>query len=758
MSEVANKQLMVSVYKEFKYNLGERNLIDVLQEIKSDKYQSEVNSIRYALHKGDEKTADEIKSSLNGFTMSGTYGTSRTKASLNSYSQIIGLDFDHIPVNELDTLVKLINDCKYTFASFISPSGEGIKVFIKINSNATQHATAYNQVATHYKNLSGYDFDAKCKDITRLCFVSYDPETYIKDDATIFEVQEEVIPLPKVQKMETTSFEATDTLLDRCLKFTEQKEQYSNGNRNNFIHLFASNANRFGIYEVDTLNFCTTNFDLDEKEIKNSVESAYKNQSADFAKFADFANRKPTKQKTMNSKKSNEPIDEENYLLNTPTIPQSVYDNLPPILKQGAEAFKEAREKDTFLTGALAVLSGCLPNVTGEYGGRTVYPNIFSFILAPAASGKGALQSSKELADKYHLEVLKNSREQKNEYDLKMAAYKKTQRFKKKDDDTQEEIPEEPPFKIVFIPANASNASLIQHLQKNEGKGIICETEADTMGQAFKNDWGSYSDLLRKAFHHEKISITRKTNNEYHEINAPQLSVALSGTPKQVYNIISSAEDGLFSRFIFYVFKTDSKWIDPSPYGDRVNLTDLFGKLANVVYEMVLFHESGKTTIHLTREQWNKFNPTFSEYLSQISAFVSEDAQSIVKRLGLVLYRLCMIFTAIRKYQAQELATDIQCLDEDFETASQLVEVYLKHNILMFENLPKQEDEEKGPFKSGQNKKLFFDALPPRFSRKEAVELGATFNLAERTVGSFLKSCLGNYLQQPEYGTYNKII
>ena len=38
MSEVVNKQLMVSVYKEFKYNLGERNLIDVLQEIKSDKY------------------------------------------------------------------------------------------------------------------------------------------------------------------------------------------------------------------------------------------------------------------------------------------------------------------------------------------------------------------------------------------------------------------------------------------------------------------------------------------------------------------------------------------------------------------------------------------------------------------------------------------------------------------------------------------------------------------------------------------------
>lgn len=756
MSEVANNKLMVSVYQNFVTKLKDRNLVEIFQEIKSEKYQSEINSIRYALHKGEDKTADKIKSELIGFTMSGTFGASRTKANLHTYSQIIGLDFDHIPVTELETLVKQINECKFTFASFISPSGEGIKVFIKINSNANQHTIAYNQVATYYKNLSGYDFDPKCKDSTRLCFVSSDPEIYVNETATTFEVQEEVKHTPKEYKSETTNFESTDTLLDKCLKFTEQKEQYQNGNRNNFIHLFASNANRFGITEADTLDYCTTNFDLDEKEIKASVQSAYKNQSADFAKFADFANRKPIQQSTAKPKGNKEPIDDENYLLNTPTIPQSVYDNLPPILKQGAEAFSEPRERDTFLTGALAILSGCLPNVTGEYGGRTVYPHLFSFILAPAASGKGALQSSKELADKYHEEVLKNSREQKKEYDLKMAAYKKAQRFQKKDDNTQEDIPEEPPFKVVFIPANTSNAKIIQHLQQNEGTGIICETEADTLGQVFKNDWGSYSDLLRKAFHSEKISISRKTNNEYFEINNPRLAVALSGTPQQVYNIISSAEDGLFSRFVFYVFKTNSKWIDPSPYGSRVNLTEHFAKLAIAVYEMVLFLDSGKTKIHLTREQWDKFNPTFSEYLSQISAFVSEDAQSIVKRLGLVLYRMCMIFTSIRKFQSQEQATDIQCLDEDFETASQLIEVYLKHNILMFENLPKQ-DEEQGPFKSGQNKKLFFDALPNRFTRKEAVDMAATFNIAERTVGTFLKSCLGKYLQQPEYGVYEKV-
>ena len=128
-----------------------------------------------------------------------------------------------------------------------------------------------------------------------------------------------------------------------------------------------------------------------------------------------------------------------------------------------------------------------------------------------------------------------------------------------------------------------------------------------------KTNISSYSDLLRKAFHSEKISISRKTNNEYFEINNPRLAVALSGTPQQVYNIISSAEDGLFSRFVFYVFKTNSHWIDPSPYGSRVNLTEHFAKLSIAVYEMVLFLDSGKTKIHLTREQWDRFNPTFSE-------------------------------------------------------------------------------------------------------------------------------------------------
>lgn len=751
MEKVTNEELMVSVYQEFKNNLGKRNLLELLQEIKSDKYQSEIHSIRYALHKGEEGKANRIKTCLFGFTTSGTFGESRTKANILSYSQIICLDFDNIPVIELDGLKTVINDCEYTFASFISPSGEGLKVFIKINSDASLHQVVYGQVANYYRELSGYDFDLKCKDITRLCFVSADEDLFLNEKAVKFEVLLEELSEYRMQTKEKQNLSSLD-ILDKCLKFTEKKEQYHKGNRNNFIHLFSSNANRFGINQDDTLDFCITNFDLAEYEIRTTVQSVYRNQIDDFAKFAKFAN---LQNDTLNSVKefvdSNQ--DEEDYLKNTPKIPQSVYDNLPPILFESCQVFKENREKDVFLTGALAILSGCLPNVSGVYSGSVVYPNLFSFILAPAASGKGALKYSKALADSYHDRVITESIEARKIYREELEAYGLLK--KKNKLETKDEEPLEPKFKVVYIPANTSNARVIQHLDWNDGKGIICETEADTLGQTFKNEWGSYSDMLRKSFHHEKISVSRKTEGEFVEVNEPQLSVALSGTPKQVFNIIASAEDGLFSRFIFYVFKTDVFWLDPSPKGNPINLTGYFEEQSKDVLKMVEFFEKDEMNFQLSETQWNKFNPVFSSFLQQTNFFVSEDALSVVKRLALVLYRIAMIFTAIRKYKNLDYNTDVYCSDIDFETALTLVHVYIKHSIFMFENLPK--NEESSVFKSGSNKHLFFDALPNEFQRKEAIELAKRFNIGERSVDTFLKACLGTYLELVKTGFYRKI-
>jgi hypothetical protein len=745
--EVVNKRMYVGLYRDFIKRIQNVALNEIFEEIKNGAYQEDVEYLRSVKQMGNDVLTNNIKNKLFAFTASGTFGAPRSKETIETYSQIICLDFDHIPEAELEKLKELVNNCTFTLASFISPSGQGLKVFTLVNSNVEYHTEAYLQVANYYKGLTGNEYDSKCKDITRLCFVSYDPELFYNENAEVFSVEEETQPSISGIWRESTNIIATEETLYECLKFTEKKEQYYNGNRNNFICLFSNNANRWGISEAETLAFCISNFDLEEKEIKSTVYSVYKNHIADFASFA-----KATKLQSDESNNENaEPADE--LIKSTPCIPDSVYENLPPTLLECCKVFSDRREKDVFLTGALAILSGCLPNVSGEYSGSLVYPNLFTFILAPAASGKGALKFAKVLANKYHAKTLNKSIQDKKDYDVKMAASKKGP--KKVNPAFIGGLPKEPKFKVVYIPANTSNAKVIQHLEHNDGRGIMCETEADTLGQTFKNEWGAYSDMMRKSFHHEPISVSRKTDSEFIEVNEPKLSVALSGTPKQVFGIINSAEDGLFSRFIFYVFKTDSIWLDPSPKGNPINLTSFFDKQSQRILEMVEFFEDDEMTLHLTDDQWEELNAEFKTFLEQVSTFVSEDALSVVKRLGLILFRFCMVFSAIRKFETKNCNKEIDCSNVDFKTALSLTKVYLEHSLMMFNNLPKQG--EQGVFKSGKNKQMFFDALPKSFQRKEAVAIGEMFEMKSRSVDSFLQTCIGKYLEQPKPGFYKKM-
>lgn len=745
--EVTNKKMFVGLYRNFVKLIENVYLNEIFEEIKTGVYKDDVEYLRGMKQMGNDSLADDIKKKLFAFTTSGTFGTPRSKNNIETYSQTICLDFDKIPNDEIENLKQIVNNCNYTLASFISPSSQGLKVFVLVDSSVSSHDEVYAQVANYYKNLTGYDYDPSCKDYTRLCFVSYDPELFYNEDAEVFSIAEDPKTAILGVREERTFNSRFYERLNECLEFTEKKEQYYKGNRNNFICLFANNANRWGINEMDTLNFCITNFDLGKQEIEATVRSVYRNNVADFATFAKLTTLQSSESKNENE----EPA--EDFIKSTPFIPQSVYDNLPPTLFECCEVFNDFRERDVFLTGALAIISGCLPNVSGVYGGSKVYPNLFSFILAPAASGKGALKFAKVLANKYHAKTLAKSVQDKKEYDAKIAASKKG--AQKLNLTFIGGLPKEPKFKVVYIPANTSNAKVIQHLEHNDGKGIFCETEADTLGQTFKNEWGGYSDMLRKAFHHEPISISRKTDSEFVEVNEPQLSVALSGTPKQVFNIISSAEDGLFSRFIFYVFKTDSVWLDPSPKGNPINLTTFFDKQSQRILEMVEFFEDEEMTLHLSVEQWRELNTEFETFLERVNTFVGEDALSVVKRLGLILYRFCMLFSAIRKFESKSRNKEIDCSDVDFKTALVLTKVYLEHSLMMFNNLPKQG--EQGVFKSSKNKQTFFDALPDSFQRKDAVEMGEIFGMKARSVDSFLQTCIGKFLEQPKSGFYKKI-
>lgn len=431
-------------------------------------------------------------------------------------------------------------------------------------------------------------------------------------------------------------------------------------------------------------------------------------------------------------------------LFNTPLIPEVVYDNLPDLLKRNSEVFDRAREKDVFLTGALTILSGCLNTVDGVYDEREFYANLNCFIVAPPASGKGVFVYARMLGEAYHEKLVQESELIRKQYQVQLSK-------NVSNDSTSSAVVKKPPFKILFIPGNASSSAIIQHLVEGEGKGIFCETEADTLTGSIKQDWGNFSDLLRKAFQHENVSITRKTNSEYNEIKRPRLSVALSGTPNQVEGLIPSAEDGLFSRFIFYSFSSRSEWRSVAPGKKRRNLNAYFEGQSVEVLKMIEYLDANPSTFDLTEDQWNQLDQQFETWLLNVNQSIGGDAESSIKRLGLILFRLAMVLTSIRKYEEKSKKHSLVCSDIDFKIAMQLVEVYKEHSLHMFNRLPQT-----GGL-SDRMVRQFYNELPKAFPRRQALTIGIKDGIETRTVDKYLRVLVSSKkLEQPKFGSYIK--
>lgn len=751
--------MKATIFKNFTKPVEEKSLILITKDIQEGKYRDEIETIRNLIASGGRNAADKAKKKLLAFTPSATFDDGRQMKHFKAYSSFVILDLDKLTAEQYNDAFATAKANEHTFCCFRSPGGNGLKILVKVNTTEQHHALAYEQVADHYQHLLHVQVDRSGKDITRLCFMSYDPEAFTNLESHTLQVQtlgvQALVSQPTVSGRETR-FKHTDDAnrakyakqYQDAITFTSRKQKFENGHRNNFVYLLACNCNRAGIPITEAELMILAQFSYDDgKEARATIQSAYLNNPADFASLANLAPLQNSKEEDR------EEINEQ--LSSAPFIPDHVFDKLPTLLQEGCKAFTDRRERDIFLTGALTILSGCLQSVSGLYDNKVCFANLYCFIIAPAASGKGSLVYSRKLAAVIHNNTLAKSKEEKQQYELQLEQFKSFKSRKGKIDTSSEpRPPEQPKFKVLFIPANSSTAAVMNHLDQNDGIGIICETEADTLGNTFKQDWGGYSDLLRKGFHHETASSSRKTNHEYIEVQRPRLSVALSGTHSQVAALISSAEDGLFSRFIFYVFKSIPTWRDVSP-GTGVNLTMHFETLSNRISGIAEVINNTETQFDLTPSQWQQLNLSFARKLNEVSAFTSEDATSTVKRLGLITFRIAMVLAAIRNGEQGIIEPYITCSEEDFSIAMTLADVYLQHALIMFKSLPKS------PHASLDNRKRkFFEALPSGrdFPRSEAVSIGESLNIKIRTVGKYLNDLSGVFLSEgAQYGHYRKM-
>ena len=446
------------------------------------------------------------------------------------------------------------------------------------------------------------------------------------------------------------------------------------------------------------------------------------------------------------------------------TFSQSIREQLPDILKRVVTDSVSDVDADLLILGSLTVFSACLPKVYGVYDRREVFSNLFLYVTARASAGKGRLSLCRHLVAPLH-------RELREQYRKSMEQYKQAQLqyvLNKKKGDASE--PEEPPFLTLFIPANSTATVVYQTLSQNDGVGLLFETEGDTLANAFNSDLGNYSDGFRKAFHHETISYLRKKDREYVEITKPKFSAILSGTPQQVFNLIPSAENGLFSRFIFYVMPTEIVWHDMFSADNDTTADDLFKEIGKDFYEFHKLLSAQSIRFTLTLDQQRQFNKFFSATQADYAVMYGDDIIASVRRLGLILFRFAMILTVLRQMDAgtfplpvgneegQRQEAVLSCADADFATALAMVKVLLQHSAAVFQTLPRHDFyKPRGHRVTSDRRQAFFEALPDAFDRAAYLIAAASLGITEKTAERYISElCKSGHLSHPAIDQYQK--
>ena len=576
----ANKN--VSIFENFSKSKAELSVSEVLSTIKTEKYKVQILKIRTYIANGNLEMAKLLKKKLESFTPSGTFKNGRNKDKLDAYNQIIILDIDKVNSQKLKSIQKTSSEIPFTLAHFISPSGNGLKILVGTNCEAKNHKIAYSEIAKYYSELLQIEIDSSGSDVSRLCFMSYDPDCFTNNDFEPFQVQSDMIIKSKQIQPVKDDFETTLLQIENnCVDITGDYETWRN--------IGFAIADEFGEAGRESYHrICCFHPTYDKTECDEQYSNCITSEGSGIGISTFYYHAKNNNfeisKTSLFEPKREDPNLENEIKIEIPTFSQSIEENIPEFFKRVIEPSKSLPEKDMMLLGAISSLSSGLPNLYGIYDGDVIHPNLYLFITAAASAGKGKLKYCKRLIMPIHKEIRKKGKLMKAEYDQEMSLFNQTG---KKNSPTP--APEKPPTKMFIFPADNSATGFFQLLSDNDGKGLIFETEADTLANNFKKDYGNYSDGFRNAFHHEPIGYFRRTGNENVEIDYPQLSCVLSGTPKQVLALMPNAENGLFSRFIFYELPISYVWKNVFEVTTKNGMNNHFDALGNEFIE--LYHQ-----------------------------------------------------------------------------------------------------------------------------------------------------------------------
>lgn len=773
----------------FYFSVFDEHAVDMTLEefvklLRGERWKVQVEEYQRLKASGRETEAKKLKRKLAALVIAGRCDGSHAETNLKQWSGDAMLDVDKCN-GRVSEFLQVLKDTPWVKAAWRSVSYDGLKLVVRVEAESVdEYRLAYALVAWHVAQLLAFPCDMSCKNPTRPCFASYDPEAFFRPDTEVFPWRRFVTEHPdrvgeilaelKVKTPASASkppVAASGMLHTFFNEFLEQNP-FVDGKKNEFLLKLGRIARYKGVGEEELARLKTlaverlAGMGCAAGDIPPRIDSGYRyadmNKGPETpASRAHKAQGSPMRYSEPNEEEEEaelEKLEADKLRREVPCLPDELFDRLPDFLKRGLTHVRNKRERDILLLSMITNISGCLPGVRMNYGGMVYSADLYLVALAGSGRGKGVMQLAAILPaaiQEYYDEL---NRKDEREYRQKLLKWNLEERLaaQEKRVPDLDQCPEMPVERILKVAPNISKSQLILALEAGGAVGLVMNaSELDMISSAMHQEYGKHDDVMRAASQHEEVSSYFKTDHRLVVVSDPHLALCASGTPAQLHKFISSLENGMYSRVAFYVGQAHWEYKSANPGKARLDMRAYFKGMGEELLRMFIFLSGSPTEVVFTEEQWKEHTERFRTYLREVVAEDDDSPGAIVLRHGLMMSRIAMVLTALRKCEPQWNTSEWECSDEDFHTAMQIVDVLLEHSLLLSTSM----DDTAGrirPVKAFFKLRPVLKKMPREFTYSELMAAANEAGLPTASVKRYLLRLVYYQIVEKEDGKYRK--
>ena len=773
----------------FYFSVFDEHAVDMTLEefvklLRGKRWKVQVEEYQRLKASGRETEAKKLKRKLAALVIAGRCDGSHAETNLKQWSGDAMLDVDKCN-GRVSEFLQVLKDTPWVKAAWRSVSYDGLKLVVRVEAESVdEYRLAYALVAWHVAQLLAFPCDMSCKNPTRPCFASYDPEAFFRPDTEVFPWRRFVAEHPdrvgeilaelKVKTPAGASgppVAASGMLHTFFNEFLEQNP-FVDGKKNEFLLKLGRIARYKGVGEEELARLKTlaverlAGMGCAAGDIPPRIDSGYRyadmNKGPETpASRAHKAQGSPMRYSEPNEGEEEaelEKLEADKLRREVPCLPDELFDRLPDFLKRGLMHVRNKRERDILLLSMITNISGCLPGVRMNYGGMVYSADLYLVALAGSGRGKGVMQLAAILPaaiQEYYDEL---NRKDEREYRQKLLKWNLEERLaaQEKRVPDLDQCPEMPVERILKVAPNISKSQLILALEAGGAVGLVMNaSELDMISSAMHQEYGKHDDVMRAASQHEEVSSYFKTDHRLVIVSDPHLALCASGTPAQLHKFISSLENGMYSRVAFYVGQAPWEYKSANPGKARLDMRAYFKGMGEELLRMFIFLSGSPTEVVFTEEQWKEHTERFRTYLREVVAEDDDSPGAIVLRHGLMMSRIAMVLTALRKCEPQWNTSEWKCSDEDFHTAMQIVDVLLEHSLLLSTSM----DDTAGrirPVKAFFKLRPVLKKMPREFTYSELMAAANEAGLPTASVKRYLLRLVYYQIVEKEDGKYRK--